>query len=121
MAVLSYREAHKQARKEVPGLLIGSDDLDEEVQKLVHDESMQMCKQSHGLIDDISEEAISVCRSRMLAQKLLRLQLTEISSLKERGVLKDSEAQVLKADVNRAIFKCQHEMQHFFERQQQGK
>jgi hypothetical protein len=107
MAVLSYQEAHKRARAEVPQFFGGLDDLDLEVQRIVADESRENCKEAGHLLDSIPEAEVSFGQSRMLAQKLLRLQLEEVHVMNKKGVLSSTEHHHMKTSINQAIHRVQ--------------
>jgi len=104
-AVLSFQEAHKCARVEVPGYFDKREDLDQQVQELVGKESRQSCEEAGRLLDSVEATAVTFGRSRMLAQRLLRLQLDEVASLEKHGVLNMSESHHLDESIHDALLR----------------
>mmetsp|Transcript_131603 Transcript_131603/g.232582 ORF Transcript_131603/g.232582 Transcript_131603/m.232582 type:complete len:875 (+) Transcript_131603:82-2706(+) len=91
-AALSFLEAHRHARDEVPKYFDASDALDRQVQEHIAEESEQECGEAEHLLSQIPVQAVRYGKSRMLARKLLRLQLHEVEQLAEHGVLSTPEA-----------------------------
>jgi hypothetical protein len=108
-AVLSYQEAHKCAREEVPGYFDDSEELDRQVKERVAEESRQRCKEAGQLLSGVEPSAVSSGRSRMLAQKLLRFQLEQVVNMQKQGVLKSSEAHHLDDAIHDALLKIARE------------
>lgn len=106
-AALSFQEAHKRARDEVPGYFDDSmsDDLDRQVKETVGQESLQSCQEADRLLEGVDKEAVSFGRSRMLAQKLLRLQLAEVQKLQHQGVLNNSEGHHLEESIHEGLLR----------------
>jgi len=101
--VLSYQEAHRRARAQVPGYFDKLEALDQQVQEQVLEESLQNCKEAGRLLEGVDESAVIFGRSRMLANKLLRLQLEETASLQKQGVVNASEGHNLEESIHNAL------------------
>lgn len=101
--VLSYQEAHRCARAEVPGYFDKLEALDQQVQEQVLEESLLCCKEAGRLLEDVDESAVIFGRSRMLANKLLRLQLDETAKLQKQGVVNASEGHNLDESIHNAL------------------
>merc|ERR1712232_1314814 len=79
-------------RAEVPRYFGELYDLDREVQQIVNNESRELCEEAQRLLSNIDAELVAFGQSRMLAQKLLRLQLDEVETLVKEGALSAQEA-----------------------------
>ncbi|CAE7360853.1 NHX7 [Symbiodinium natans] len=100
--VLSFLEAHRQAREELPRFF-HNDSL--EVQDLVAAESTAEVLEATKLLQGLPADVVTLARTEMLARKLLQEQLEEVAELKERGLLTSSDASKLDHRVQDSLLK----------------
>lgn len=86
-AALSFVEAHRAAQTQVPAYFGNDSVLSPRVQEQVNRESTVQCEKAVALLKTIPEELIGLGKSRMLAGKMLQLQLEKVNTLHEEGIL----------------------------------
>mmetsp|Transcript_2828 Transcript_2828/g.6619 ORF Transcript_2828/g.6619 Transcript_2828/m.6619 type:complete len:881 (-) Transcript_2828:125-2767(-) len=86
-AALSFIEAHKAAETKVPHYFDGESVLSSRVQDQVNRESNVQCDKAKALLKNIPDELIELGKSRMLAGKMLQLQLEKVNDMHEEGIL----------------------------------
>jgi len=104
-ACLSFLDAHHKAQEEVPHFF-RSDDEDPQiarVEQYVHTESMRECQRAHQRLQLLPGDKVTIAKSKMLARRLLNLQIDEVQFLKNKGVVADMEAGQLEHHVYAAI------------------
>lgn len=102
---LCFQEAHARAQAEVAKFLPSEGNLDRRVQQLISTESQQQCRRAQEILDQIPADVVEFGKSEMLARKLLQLQQGQIHSLKEKGLLTESEASHMDHYVHQAMAK----------------
>mmetsp|Transcript_140618 Transcript_140618/g.262330 ORF Transcript_140618/g.262330 Transcript_140618/m.262330 type:complete len:848 (+) Transcript_140618:55-2598(+) len=105
MACLSFLEAHKHARDEVPNYFDLSDVLTVQAQKKVEQESLEECQKAEELLSQVPDYALQHGKSRMLAKKLVHIQIEKLKHLLHHGVLSSSEGDHFYRDL-RATMNC---------------
>mmetsp|Transcript_56523 Transcript_56523/g.105992 ORF Transcript_56523/g.105992 Transcript_56523/m.105992 type:complete len:818 (-) Transcript_56523:92-2545(-) len=98
--VLSFLEAHRQAREELPRFF-HNDSI--QVQDLIAAESKAQASEAARMLEGLDKELVTLARTEMLARKLLQEQLEEVSELKERGLLTASDSAKLGHRVQGAL------------------
>jgi len=91
-ASLSYIKAHQEVRKHVHENLPGDSVLSNEVQEAVHKESMAQEGKANQFLNMLPPEAVEHGKSRMLAGRLLHMQVEEVQKWKNNGFLSDKGA-----------------------------
>jgi len=91
-AALSFMEAHRAAQVQVPVFFSEDSILSSRVQEQVNRESSVQCDKATAMLKTIPDELIELGKSRMLAGKILQLQLEKINSLHEEGILHERGA-----------------------------
>mmetsp|Transcript_126359 Transcript_126359/g.252510 ORF Transcript_126359/g.252510 Transcript_126359/m.252510 type:complete len:876 (-) Transcript_126359:73-2700(-) len=91
-ASLSYIRAHQAVRDIVPHSLPKDSVLDADVQDAVHKESDAQVKKAFEYLQCLPDDAIEHGKSRMLAGRLLQLQVEDVQKLKSDGFLSDKGA-----------------------------
>ena len=107
--VLSFMEAHRRAREELPRFFHG-DDI--KVQRQVSEESLAECLEAEVILKAIPEDLVVLARTEMLARKLLQEQLHEVDELKERGLLTSADASKLGHHVQAELVTLLHRPQN---------
>merc|ERR1719221_1947064 len=92
---LCYQDAHERARSEVPTFFGSDSELDAKVQQRVAEESLEQCKKAAELLELVPAESVELGKSEMLARKLLQLQMEHVTTMLDKGLLTNSEANVL--------------------------
>lgn len=103
--VLSFLEAHRCARNELPRFFHGDD---AEVQQQVASESSAECSQAEEIRKALPEDLVMLARTEMFARKLLQEQLHEVDELKERGLLTSADASKLGHHVQSELLTLLH-------------
>lgn len=98
-ASVSFIEAHKAAQKEVASYF-GDSVLGKTIQEQVNKESTVQCDQAEAVLRRLPEDAVKVGKSRMLAGRLLQLQLEQVKQLKEEGMLTEKAASRITHRIN---------------------
>jgi len=91
-AALSFIEAHHAAQSQVPEHFGKDSVMTLRVQEQVNRESNVQCEKASALLKTIPKELVELGKSRMVAGKLLQLQLEKVNSLQEEGVLHERGA-----------------------------
>lgn len=102
---LSFMEAHRRAREELPRFF-HVDDL--KVQQMVAEESLAECSQAQELLQALPDDLVVLARTEMCARKLLQDQLHEVDELKERGLLTSADASKLGHHVQAELLTLLH-------------
>jgi len=104
IAILCFQGAHAQAQVSVPAHFGQDEAMDVLVQQQVARESQVQCRRAGEMLDrDLSRDVVEVCKSEMLARKLLQMQGKQVDELKEMGLLTSSEADHLLHQVEVAL------------------
>mmetsp|Transcript_34381 Transcript_34381/g.106750 ORF Transcript_34381/g.106750 Transcript_34381/m.106750 type:complete len:880 (-) Transcript_34381:66-2705(-) len=91
-AALSFVEAHQGAQAQVPTFFSRDSVLDLRIQDQVNKESGVQCEKASAMLKSIPAELIELGKSRMMAGKMLQLQLENVTSLHEEGILHERGA-----------------------------
>ncbi|CAJ1330028.1 unnamed protein product [Effrenium voratum] len=102
--VLSFLEAHRSAREELPRFFHDS----AQVKETVAAESMDECKDAQQMLQALPDDLVTLARTEMLARKLLQQQLHEVEELKERGLLTSADASKLGHHVQSELLNVLH-------------
>mmetsp|Transcript_95859 Transcript_95859/g.280191 ORF Transcript_95859/g.280191 Transcript_95859/m.280191 type:complete len:891 (-) Transcript_95859:58-2730(-) len=91
-AALSMIEAHKAAQTDVPQNYSVDGVLGYQVQATVQQESQAQIAQAVNLLQHMHRDVVETVKSRMLAGKLLQLQVEKVTQLQESGMLSEKGA-----------------------------
>jgi len=91
-AALAFIEAHKAARAEVQQQFCTEEIFGLQVKMAVAEESKAQCARAHSALAHLPLDAVEAGKSRMLAGRLLNLQVQKVTELKEMGILSQTGA-----------------------------
>jgi len=89
---LCFIDAHKTAREEVPKYFSDGNVLSQYVQEQVARESCVQTEEAAKFMESLSPESVVHGKNRMLAGKLLHVQLEKVTGLAKKGILDDKGA-----------------------------
>lgn len=104
---LSFLDAHHRAQEEVPAYFQSASGVNEallvQVEQQINIESTQECQRALQQLQALPVEKVTLAKSKMLARRLLNLQIDEVQFLKSKGVIAEMEASELEHNVHEAI------------------
>jgi len=103
-AALSFQEAHRCAQVELPQYLGAEECGDNSSLIKVLAESAEQCAEAAEMVATLPAESVRLCKSRMLAHRLLRRQVERVRFLERSGLVSAAEAHKLGRESHDALW-----------------